>query len=205
MISDYLSAELSATCNALGYSTGTTYHTDRYVKETITDLIRYLRRDEEDHSIRRHLGKAKILQTDLLPILIHHSDKDELFDVVLRLLVNLTNPALLIFQEELPADRTSRHHFMEIISHLQSYKEAFTEQRVWEVLVGKLEKLLKVPYNERDEDQSRTMERILILARNVLQVPADSETEKRPDNDASVHDQVFIHPYFTSLAYSTTI
>lgn len=45
-------------------------------------------------------------------------------------------------------------------------------------------------YQERDEDQSRTMERILILARNVLQVPADPDVEKRPDNDASVHDQV---------------
>lgn len=48
-------------------------------------------------------------------------------------------------------------------------------------------------YHERDEDQSRTMERILILARNVLQVPADRELEKRPDNDASVHDQVQSH------------
>lgn len=45
-------------------------------------------------------------------------------------------------------------------------------------------------YQERGEDQSRTMERILILARNVLQVPADPDVEKRPDNDASVHDQV---------------
>ncbi|KAG8264223.1 hypothetical protein J6590_017240 [Homalodisca vitripennis] len=33
------------------------------------------------------------------------------------------------------------------------------------------------------------MERILILARNVLQVPTDAD-ENRPDNDASIHDQV---------------
>lgn len=60
-------------------------------------------------------------------------------------------------------------------------------------------------YQERDEDQSRTMERILILARNVLQVPADPDIEKRPDNDASVHDQVSSHSlkvteqFFTSF------
>ncbi|KAG8264222.1 hypothetical protein J6590_017239 [Homalodisca vitripennis] len=84
MLSGLLSAELSATCNALGYSSGSTYYTDPYVKETITDLIRYLRRDDEDHTIRRHLGSAKILQTDLLPILIHHSEKEDLFDVLLR-------------------------------------------------------------------------------------------------------------------------
>lgn len=52
--------------------------------ETITDLIRYLRRDDEDHTIRRHLGCAKVLQTDLLPIMVYHSDKEDLFDVLLR-------------------------------------------------------------------------------------------------------------------------
>ncbi|XP_046687268.1 protein timeless homolog isoform X2 [Homalodisca vitripennis] len=189
MLSGLLSAELSATCNALGYSSGSTYYTDPYVKETITDLIRYLRRDDEDHTIRRHLGSAKILQTDLLPILIHHSEKEDLFDVLLRLLVNLTNPALLIYQEQLPTERTASHHFLQLVAQLQGYKEAFTDQQLWEILAKKLADLLQIEYHERDEDQSRTMERILILARNVLQVPTDAD-ENRPDNDASIHDQV---------------
>lgn len=30
----------------------------------------------------------------------------------------------------------------------------------------------------------------MILIRNVLHVPADLDKEKRPENDASVHDQV---------------
>lgn len=34
------------------------------------------------------------------------------------------------------------------------------------------------------------MERILVLIRNVLQVPSNPEYEKRADNDASLHDQV---------------
>lgn len=34
------------------------------------------------------------------------------------------------------------------------------------------------------------IERILILIRNVLHVPADLDKERRPENDASVHDQV---------------
>lgn len=45
-------------------------------------------------------------------------------------------------------------------------------------------------YQDRDEDMGRTTERILILARNVLNVPVDPDLEKRPDNDASIHDQV---------------
>lgn len=34
------------------------------------------------------------------------------------------------------------------------------------------------------------IERILVLIRNVLTVPASPDTERRADNDASLHDQV---------------
>lgn len=43
---------------------------------------------------------------------------------------------------------------------------------------------------ERDEDTGLIIERILILIRNVLHVPADLDKERRPENDTSVHDQV---------------
>lgn len=43
--------------------------------------------------------------------------------------------------------------------------------------------------HERGDENSLIIERILILIRNILYVPADS-MERRPDNDASVHDQV---------------
>lgn len=43
---------------------------------------------------------------------------------------------------------------------------------------------------ERTEEQGLLIERILVLIRNVLQVPASPETERRADNDASLHDQV---------------
>lgn len=56
--------------------------------------------------------------------------------------------------------------------------------------------LLKLEYGflfqepiQRGDENSLIIERILILIRNVLYVPADIH-EQRPDNDASVHDQV---------------
>lgn len=81
-----LSAELSATCNALGTFDKKTgkYLIDEYTLNTVKDLIRYLRRDGEEHEIRRHLGQTKVLQTDLLPMLIDHWENAELFDVTLR-------------------------------------------------------------------------------------------------------------------------
>lgn len=85
-MSTLLSAELSATCNALGTFNKKTgkYMIDDFTLNTVKDLIRYIRRDGEDHEIRMHLGKTKVLQTDLLPMLIDHWENTELFDVTLR-------------------------------------------------------------------------------------------------------------------------
>lgn len=44
--------------------------------------------------------------------------------------------------------------------------------------------------SERSEEDGLLIERILVLIRNVLQVPVSPETERRSDNDASLHDQV---------------
>ncbi|XP_013190355.1 protein timeless homolog isoform X2 [Amyelois transitella] len=192
-MSSLLSAELSATCNALGTFDKRTgkYLIDEYTLNTVKDLVRYLRRDGEDHEIRRHFGQTKVLQTDLLPMLIDHWENTELFDVTLRLLVNLTNPALLLYREEVPVERTARYNYLQILLHLQSYKEeAFTKVETWTVFAKKLTKILEVDWSERDEDTGLIIERILILIRNVLHVPADLDKERRPENDASIHDQV---------------
>ncbi|KAJ8733265.1 hypothetical protein PYW08_001563 [Mythimna loreyi] len=188
-----LSAELSATCNALGTYDKKTgkYLIDDFTLNTVKDLIRYLRRDGEDHEIRRHFGQTKVLQSDLLPMLVDHWENTELFDVTLRLLVNLTNPALLLYREEVPTERTARHNYLQILLHLQSYKEeAFTKVETWNIFAKKLAKVLEIDWSERDEDTGLIIERILILIRNVLHVPADLDRERRPENDASVHDQV---------------
>ncbi|XP_075231659.1 protein timeless homolog [Lycorma delicatula] len=200
MITGQLSAELSATCSALGHYDGITYHIDPYCKETVKDLIKFLRRDDDEHSVRRYLGHSKVLQTDLLPIIIYHPENQELFDVVLRLLMNLTSPALIVYQEHIPTDKNERNHYLQIVSHLQDYKQAFIKPEIWEVLAKKLSELLEMDYLERDEDVHRMMERILILARNVLAVPSDPENEKRPDNDATTHDKVLWAMHESNMA-----
>lgn len=43
---------------------------------------------------------------------------------------------------------------------------------------------------ERLEEKGLIVERILVLIRNVLHVPSNPDIERRPDNDASLHDQV---------------
>lgn len=89
------------------------------------------------------MGRGKVLQTDLLPLLMHHDAEDDLSDVLLRLLVNLTNPALLLYREELPKDGPGRRNFLELIEILQSYKAAFALQPVWASLGKRLQLVLE--------------------------------------------------------------
>lgn len=64
---------------------------------------------------------------------------------IFRLIVNLTNPVLLLYREEIPVEKTARHNYLQILSHLQSYKEeAFTKVETWHVFAKKLAKVLEI-------------------------------------------------------------
>ena len=54
-------------------------------KESVKDLIRYLRHEDDTRDVRQQLGAAQILQSDLLPILTQHRQDKPLFDAVIRL------------------------------------------------------------------------------------------------------------------------
>lgn len=107
-------------------------------------MIWVLRRDGDTHEYRRHLGQGKVLQNDLLPMLISQSEENDISDVLLRLLVNLTTPALLLYNECIPKDGPSRRHFMSLIDVLQSFKTAFSNPIVWEVLRKRLQQVLEI-------------------------------------------------------------
>nr|XP_012151360.1 PREDICTED: protein timeless homolog [Megachile rotundata] len=186
---DYLSTELAATCAALGYYDGSKYHLDKHCLDVIKDLIKYLRRDNENHVVRQFLGQAKLLQTDLIKIFIDHSDKLELWDVLLRLIINLTSPVFLVYNEQIPTDKVQRATYQKLISYTQDYKIALTDDRIWTALNNRLSELLKLDSAERGEEKEMIIERILVFVRNVLQIPPD-DNEKRVDNDVTIHDEV---------------
>lgn len=129
-----MNCELLATCSALGYLEGDTYHKEPdclgkhsseesggkchclrsgeflrlcvrrtdgggqllrpevtggcfiLSEESVKDLIRYLRHEDETRDVRQQLGAAQILQSDLLPILTQHRGDKPLFDAVIRFL-----------------------------------------------------------------------------------------------------------------------
>ncbi|XP_044277891.1 protein timeless homolog isoform X2 [Varanus komodoensis] len=184
-----MNCELLATCSALGFLEGDTYHKEPDCLESVKDLIRYLRHEDETRDIRQQLGAAQILQNDLIPIIIQYPQEKQLFDAIIRLMVNLTQPAVLCFGK-LPQDASFRHHFLQIVSYLQAYKEAFANEKIFGVLSEKLYDLLQLDWEQRQEEDNLLIERILLLVRNVLHVPADPDEEKSIDDDASTHDRV---------------
>lgn len=60
------------------------------------------------------------------------------------MLVNLTTPALMLWNEEVPTERTSRNQYLQIEDHLRLYKQAFTDEAVWAVLSTRISKILEV-------------------------------------------------------------
>lgn len=63
-----LSGHFSTTCTA----------------ESIKDLIRYLRHEDDTRDVRQQLGAGQIIQNDLLPIITQHGHDKTLFDACIR-------------------------------------------------------------------------------------------------------------------------
>ncbi|XP_033995329.1 protein timeless homolog [Trematomus bernacchii] len=184
-----MNCDLLATCSALGYLEGDTYHKEAECLESVKDLIRYLRHEDDTRDVRQQLGAGQIVQNDLLPIIVQHGQDKALFDACIRLMVNLTQPAMLCFGK-VPDDPVFRHHFLEVTAHLQACKEAFASEAVFGILSETLYTLLQLDWEQRQEEDNLLIERILLLVRNVLHVPADPCEEKKVDDDASIHDRL---------------
>uniref|UniRef100_A0A182MZ69 Timeless N-terminal domain-containing protein n=1 Tax=Anopheles dirus TaxID=7168 RepID=A0A182MZ69_9DIPT len=181
-------ADIDAVCSTLGWMDGDVYKMDPEAVQGLKHLIWILKQDRPAHECRRYIGGKRIVQTDLIPMVISNFDKPDVVDVLLRLLVNLSFPTLLLYNGNYPRDAVGQRKVMRLVEICEEYKEAFSVKSFWSVLGDRLEKILHTDWSVRSEADSLIIERILILIRNVLQVPANVEREKRFDNDASQHD-----------------
>ncbi|GAB6032068.1 hypothetical protein CHUAL_010434 [Chamberlinius hualienensis] len=190
-MSELASAELLATCNSLGFSDGEKYYKDPDCLASLTDLIRFLKHDEDNHEVRRQLGRMQVMQSDLIWLLkiLTNADK-HLLNVLVRLMVDLLMPALIVHSGEIPADSFARKNYLEIVSHLQAYKLAFCATEVWKAVADRLRDFLSLDWENRLEDDILFIERLLVLVRNILHVPVNPTDELRTDDDVSVHDRI---------------
>lgn len=131
-----MDCELLATCSALGYLEGDTYHKEHdcigkfslsvfneviptqsglrgnigdrkgcttldfpflWISESVKDLIRFLRHEDDSRDVRQQLGAAQIVQNDLLPIIIQHGQDKTLFDACIRYIEYYTVANIITF------------------------------------------------------------------------------------------------------------
>uniref|UniRef100_H2Y692 Timeless N-terminal domain-containing protein n=1 Tax=Ciona savignyi TaxID=51511 RepID=H2Y692_CIOSA len=185
-----MNTEIVSTCAALGYLEEDKYFKEADCLDSIKFLIKYLHNDDSTHSVRIQLGESQILQNDLIPLLTHYADDDELFQTVLRLVVNLTQPTLLCFGGKTPKDTTMHHLFLNIVSYNQGYKDAFgTNEEIWKILSQKVYDVLETEWEDRRPEVGLQVERILILIRNLLHIPPTNEDRKKISNFSS-HDKI---------------
>ncbi|CAH8658970.1 unnamed protein product [Schistosoma curassoni] len=183
-------ADIQACCSCLGFREGDTYKIDTDAEVSIRTLLRYLRNETAECDIRRELGQLRIVSSDLIPLLRCCSGNKILFELVIRLLMNLTQPAIVCFRQEIPKDRDLYSAYLQVDDLLKSYKKDFADEELFRVLCNVVGSLLDRSWEERSEEDRLLIERILILMRNVLHIAPDVVGEQRTDEDISVHDQI---------------
>ena len=114
--------DLQACCVCIGFVDGNEYKVDVDAPASIRTILRYLRNESSSCDIRRELGNMKILTSDLIPLLKVSKSDPTLFDLAVRLMVSLTQPAVVCFRNEVPTDRDLYAAFLKVDEILKDYK-----------------------------------------------------------------------------------
>ena len=146
-------------------------------KECVSDLQRYLRRDDPmEMAAHRALGQWRVVQTFLVPLLRTCRDADaKLTFNVLKVIVKLTmKPEQLASriiehckEKKLPEVKHGTH-IDELVRYHRAYKRAFLRGDAMGNLVYLLGRALSVPEDVRSEEESMLIELLLALMLNLL-------------------------------------
>lgn len=193
--SEFIDPDIIATIAALGSYEGKQYIKGEECAICISDLIKFLRiEDRKTCDVRRQLAQTMVLEKDLLPILTTYFEDQDIVEVMMRLLVNLTMPVLLCFEKEdkPKKDKLIEKLHLEVNNYLRSYKAQFVMSNAMKVFSSQLGNLLELGKANRTDDDDLMLERLLIIIRNILHVPADSYEDEQLQNSLSVHDKLVL-------------
>ncbi|KAK6017057.1 timeless protein, partial [Ostertagia ostertagi] len=182
---------IQGTISALGYLEDGVYYQEPDCYETIRDLIRFLRTDNNLLLARKICGERNIIENDLIPIIKSENLKDNMFDITLRLLANLTQPALASLQGKQPEDRDEWQTYWTLEENLRRAKLAFADVKFFTVLKNRLEKFfLETDWEDRQEEDRLVMERIVVLLRYIFSISPTERDGRRTAAESNSHDRV---------------
>ncbi|VDO73554.1 unnamed protein product [Haemonchus placei] len=184
---------IQGTISALGYLEDGVYYQEPDCYETIRDLIRFLRTDNNLLLARKICGERNIIENDLIPIIKSDDLKDNMFDITLRLLANLTQPAIVSLQGKQPEDRDEWQTYWTLEENLRRAKLAFADVKFFAVLKKKLEKyFMETDWEDRLEEDRLVMERIIVLLRYIFSISPTEGDGRRTAAESNSHDRVIM-------------
>ncbi|KAI1284930.1 Protein timeless -like protein [Halotydeus destructor] len=205
-----MDSDVVATCNAIGFEDKNTkaFVLGEDYRLCLKDVLRWLKKDlmkkqtsveEEEKSddieklhYRSQLESLNLMLSKLLPILKDYcSEDEELFDMVLKIMVSLTTPVLLICNEKKPKTKEGNQIFLEMTMNLYHYKVAFgSSSKCWFVLAKHIGRILQLDWEHRFDEHKRMLEMIFILIRNLLHIPLAPSLETKTDDERNPQDRL---------------
>ncbi|KAE9420022.1 hypothetical protein Angca_005676 [Angiostrongylus cantonensis] len=174
-----MEAIIQGTISALGFLENDVYYQEPDCYETIRDLIRFLRNDNDVMLARRICGERNIIGNDLIPIIKSENVKGKMFDITLRLLVNLTQPAIVSLLGKHPEDRDEWQKYWILEENLRKAKPSFSDTKFFTVLKERLEMyFLETLWEDRLEEDRLVMERIIVLFRYIFAISHTERNER---------------------------
>uniref|UniRef100_A0A1I7TW42 Non-specific protein-tyrosine kinase n=1 Tax=Caenorhabditis tropicalis TaxID=1561998 RepID=A0A1I7TW42_9PELO len=178
---------------ALGYCEDGKYHREPDCYETIRDLIRYLREDGEDHTARLECGRYNLIEHDLVPMVKCEDLSEDEFDIAIRLMVNLCQPAIATMRGKAPGDRDQWKMYWELEDNLRRAKLAFTDPYFFVALKKRVDSyFIDTDFDDRDERLRLVVERIVLLVKYVFSINQDTKEGRRTRIEDSSHDRVVL-------------
>lgn len=141
--------------------------------------------DKYLRTYRRSISFGQNIKKDLIPLLIH-AKEEKTIELLIKVMVNLSIPIECL----LSVDNNSKtdfglHTIYEINNLLSATKVAFTDQKTTKVVIDFLKKNANIDQNSKlSIEQCANINNSLLLLRNVLHIPEDSNT----NNNGSMHD-----------------
>jgi len=183
--------------SSLGHQVGDNYIIHSETSQVLDNINKRLNEEDKNmRTYRRALAFSQMIQKDLVPILVNSMQNLEVFDAVIRLMVNLTVPVeCLCPLEILNKSDVGRQTIFELSNSLLKTKEVFRDPRTTRVIMERLSR-----YATKDKVSSMEVTLVnncLLLIRNILHIP-DGQN-KNPKQKCSNQNQIMWNLFAQNL------
>ncbi|XP_076312496.1 protein timeless-like [Tachypleus tridentatus] len=178
-------------CYTLGWFEGSEYVTSDECFASLEAMERELLQEELiSRNVRLSFGLSRVIQKDLIPLLIHEHHNKDIMNIVTRLLVNLTLPVECL----IPINAASKTPFgkntlIQLYHCLLEGKKAFLDVRSTAAVIKCIKDTLKREKEDSlEESGCLYVNNCLLLLMNILHIPDKEDTVNYGIDDSTFHE-----------------